>query len=131
MVANYQINSDLKNILPTSLEIFQKLKSQNIKEDILFDVRLCLEESLVNAIKHGNKEDKKKKVFITVKLLPHTVEILVKDEGRGFDYSNLASPIEKENIRNTSGRGVFLIKKLMDTVDFLNGGTTIKMVKSF
>ncbi len=131
MVIKCQINSDLKNILPIALEIFQKLKSQGLKEDILFDVRLCLEEALVNAIKHGNKENKKKLVYITIKLITHTIETIVKDQGKGFDYKNIPSPTKGKNIKKPSGRGIFLIKKLMDSVEFSNGGNTIKMIKSF
>lgn len=131
MVSKYQINSNLKNILPLSREVFQQLKSHNLKEDLLFDIRLCLEEALVNAVKHGNKQNARKKVFITVKFTQRRVEIVVKDEGRGFNYSNPTSPIDKKNIQNVSGRGIFLIKKLMNKVEFFDGGTTIKMVKSF
>jgi len=131
MIIKYKINSDLKNILPVTLEIFQKLKSQGVKEDILFDVRLCLEEALVNAIKHGNKKDKKKLVYIAVKFINHIIEIIVKDQGKGFDYKNIPSPTKGKNIKKPSGRGIFLIKKLMDGVRFSNGGSTIKMVKLF
>jgi len=130
MNIEYKVNSDLKNILPVALEIFQKLKSEGIKEDILFDVRLCLEEAVINAIKHGNKEDKKKQVYINVGLTNHAIKISVKDQGKGFDYKDIASPVKEKNIKKPSGRGIFLIKKLMDRVEFSDGGSKIKMVKS-
>lgn len=130
MVINYKLNSDFKNIPPVALEIFQKLKTQGVKEEILFDVRLCLEEALANAIKHGNKENKKNPVYITIKLTSHAIEITVKDEGRGFDYKNVPSPTKSKNIKKPSGRGIFLIRKLMDSVEFSGGGSTIRMVKS-
>jgi len=131
MNVKYKVNSDLKNILPVALEIFQKLKSEGIKEDLLFDVRLCLEEAMVNAIKHGNKEDKKKQVYITIEFTKHAIKITVKDQGKGFSYKDIASPIKGKNMKKPSGRGIFLIKKLMDSVEFSDGGSIIKMVKSF
>jgi serine/threonine-protein kinase RsbW len=130
MVIKYRINSDVKNILPVVLEIFQKLKSEGVKEDVLFDVRLCLEEAVVNAIKHGNKRNSKKFVYITVKLINRAIEITVKDEGEGFNCKKIPSPVKGRNLKKTSGRGIFLIKKLMDSVNFSDGGSTIKMVKS-
>jgi len=130
MVIKYQINSDLKNILPVALEIFQKLKSEGVKEDVLFDVRLCLEEAVVNAIEHGNKENKKKLVYVTVKFSGRSIEVTVEDEGKGFDYKNIPSPTKGKNIKKPSGRGIFLINKLMDNVKFSGGGSRIKMVKS-
>ncbi|MCK9573409.1 MAG: ATP-binding protein [Candidatus Omnitrophica bacterium] len=131
MVIKYQINSDLKNILPVALEIFQKLKSEGVKEDVLFDVRLCLEEAAINAIKHGNKKNKKKLVYITVKFSGRSIEMIVKDEGKGFDHKNIPSPTKGKNIKKLSGRGIFLIRKLMDSVKFSDGGNKIKMVKLF
>jgi len=131
MNIKYKINSDFKNILPVTLEIFQKLKSKGIKEDVLFDIRLCLEEAVVNAIKHGNKENRKKQVLINVGLVKNAIKITVKDQGKGFDYKYVASPVKGKNIKKPSGRGIFLIKKLMDTVQFSDGGSAIKMIKSF
>lgn len=131
MNIKYKINSDFKNILPVTLEIFQKLKSKGIKEDVLFDIRLCLEEAVINAIKHGNKENRKKQVYINVGLVKNAIKITVKDQGKGFNYKSIASPIKGKNIKKPSGRGIFLIKKLMDTVQFSDGGSAIKMIKSF
>ncbi len=130
MIIKYKINSDLKKILPVTLEIFQKLKSKGIKEDVLFDVRLCLEEAIINAIKHGNRKNKKKHVYISVKLSGRSIEITVRDEGKGFDYKNIPSPTKGKSLKRLSGRGIFLIRKLMDKVGFSNGGNTIKMVQS-
>ncbi|MFA6282195.1 MAG: ATP-binding protein [Candidatus Omnitrophota bacterium] len=125
-----QLPSDLKIIPETTLDIIKQIKSKDISEDDLFDIRLALEEALVNAVKHGNKQSLEKKVFLKIIIHSSNATIEIKDEGKGFDCDSLASPVEDENLKKTCGRGIFLIKKLMDKVEFFDGGSGIRMVKS-
>ncbi|MDP2924519.1 MAG: ATP-binding protein [Candidatus Omnitrophota bacterium] len=129
MIIEHKIKSNLKAIPQFTLSIFKKLEATGINEDILFDIRLSLEEALINAVKHGNKMQKDKEVSFKIKVLPKSVEMEIKDQGKGFDYKNIPIPTDEKNLEKTSGRGVFLIKKLMDKVEFLDGGSRIKMVK--
>jgi serine/threonine-protein kinase RsbW len=129
MVIKHKLKSDLKIIPKVTLEIFKELKTRGIDEDVLFDVRLCLEEALINAVKHGNKMDKNKKVSLRVAVLAKKIEIEVSDEGQGFDYRHIPSPVDAKNIERTCGRGIFLIKKLMDKFKFSSGGSRIRMIK--
>jgi serine/threonine-protein kinase RsbW len=129
MLIEYKFKSDLGAIPELTRNIFKKLEASGINEDNLFDIRLSLEEALVNAIKHGNKMDKNKEVSLKIKVLPKKVEIEVSGEGRGFDYKNIPLPTDEENIAKPYGRGIFLIKNLMDNVEFFDGGNKIKMVK--
>ena len=129
MLIEQKINSDLKIIPQITLHVFKKLKDLEISEDELFDIRLCLEEALINAIKHGNRTQKDKKIFFKIKISPGKIEIEVKDQGKGFNHRNIPSPTIKKNLEKTSGRGIFLIKKLMDKVEFLDSGTRIRMIK--
>ena len=129
MVITLQLPSDLKIIPETSRDIIKKIKSKDISEDDLFDIRLALEEALVNAIKHGNKQDCNKNVLLKITINPGKATMQIKDEGEGFDYEKLVSPAEPKNLKKPYGRGVFLIKKLMDSVEFFDGGRGIKMVK--
>ena len=57
--------------------------------------------------------------------------IRVKDQGDGFDFDNLPDPTREENMERTSGRGIFLVKKLMDEVKYSDNGSQVKMVKHF
>jgi serine/threonine-protein kinase RsbW len=125
-----QIPSDLKIIPEISRDIIKQIKSKNISEDDLFDIRLAMEEALVNAIKHGNKEKQGKKVFLKVVIKARMVSIQIKDEGEGFDLDELTSPLLTKNLKKPCGRGIFLIRNLMDKVEFFDGGSGIKMVKS-
>jgi serine/threonine-protein kinase RsbW len=110
-------------------KIFQKLKNSGIKKDILFDIKLALNEALINSIKHGNSSDKKKSVFLKITKKANKLEICITDQGKGFNYKKLKLPTDKNNLAKQSGRGVFLIKNFMDKVDFFNGGCKLKMVK--
>ena len=110
--------------MPTPVYIVDEEKIFNI-----FDLRLCLEEALINAVKHGNKMDKNKSIFMKVVFKKNFLCFEIKDEGQGFDYDNIIIPTKKENLEMLSKRGVFLIKKFMDEVEFLDNGSRIKMVK--
>ncbi len=120
------------DVLPDLLlEVSVQLKNYQISENDIFQIRSCLQEALVNAIKHGNnlKED----LSVTLRILAHpdSVEIEIEDQGSGFDLNSVEDPTRNENLCKLSGRGVFLIKEQMDKVEFLDGGCKLKMVKFF
>lgn len=121
--------SDLKIVKKASLEILDNLKDLELDENTLFRIVLCSEEALINAIKYGNKNNKELPVEISLSKKPASIEIIVKDRGNGFDYKNLPDPTIEENLTKSSGRGIFLIKKLMDRVVFSHNGSCIKMIK--
>lgn len=129
MNINYKLSLTLKDIPRLVENILEKLEPVGIYGDILYAIRLSLEEALINAVTHGNKMDSNKNIFLTVRALPESLEIEVKDEGEGFDYERLPLPTDKENLEKTYGRGIFLIRHFMDKVEFLEGGSKIKMVK--
>lgn len=89
-------------------------------------VLLCVSEAVVNAIKHGNKSNVHKKVSISVWCNDREVQIQVEDEGEGFDIVKMEDPTIKENIRKESGRGIYIIKKLTDTLEYNKKGNKVK-----
>ena len=94
------------------------------------DIELALREALENAVVHGNGEDPHKRVSILCRCTPDgEVSITVQDEGQGFDTGTLPNPTTPENRLRTSGRGVYLMKALMDEVRFEKGGTVVHMCK--
>lgn len=129
MVIEYRMDSDLKKINEAVRDILDKIRVLALDEDTLFDIRLCLEEALVNAVKYGNKMCKELPVEIRCRAEGGILEIDVKDQGEGFDYQHLIDPTRDENLDKPRGRGVFLIKKFMDRVEFLDNGSRIRMVK--
>jgi serine/threonine-protein kinase RsbW len=84
-------------------------------------------EAVNNSIVHGNKEDVNKRVFLSLHMDEDTVQILVEDQGEGFDYTNLPDPTKPENLENIHGRGIYLIKHLADEVEFYKNGTVVQM----
>ena len=108
-----------------------------LDEDALHWVSVAVRESVVNAIKHGNKSDESKRVVVEFTPLPvHEPEQLVihvHDEGEGFDPEEIADPLAPENILKSSGRGIFLIRSFMDDVQLRRGserGMQVRMVKN-
>jgi len=105
-------------------------------EDSMHWVGVAVRESVINAIKHGNRNDKTKLVHVvfTSSADPETGELAVsvRDEGQGFDPDALADPLAPENMLKSSGRGIFLIRNFMDDVELRRapeGGMEVRMVK--
>jgi serine/threonine-protein kinase RsbW len=95
-----------------------------------FEIELALQEALANAIRHGCHSDPTKSVECRVTYeSTGDVLIVVRDPGPGFDFTHVANPLEDANLLRASGRGLFLIKQLMDDVRFASGGREIQMRK--
>src|SRR5579863_1917934 len=94
------------------------------------DVEIALREALANAIIHGNHENPGKHVHVRCRCEPSEISIAAKDEGRGFDANKIADPTAPENQGSIHGRGIYLMKALMDEVRFEGGGVVVHMRKS-
>ncbi len=99
-----------------------------IQEAIYGNVLVSVTEAVNNAIVHGNKEDKNKKVRLWLKQNKKSVRFVVEDEGIGFDYNNLPDPTNPKNLEKDKGRGIFLIKSLSDKTTFKQGGRVVEML---
>jgi serine/threonine-protein kinase RsbW len=107
-----------------------------LDEDSLHWVSVAIRESVINAIKHGNRNDATKHVFIEFETVTGSdvpeLAIRVRDQGEGFDPETVANPLDPENLLKSSGRGIFLIRNFMDDVQLQRakeGGMEIRMVK--
>ena len=107
-----------------------------LDEDALHWISVAIRESVINAIKHGNRSDASKSVFVDFASVPaaHPSElvVLVRDQGEGFDPSLLLDPLAPENLLNSSGRGIFVMRNFMDDVSLRrlpDGGMEVRMVK--
>jgi len=101
-------------------------------EDDLHFMTVAVRESVVNAIKHGNKMDETKRVGVSFLLRPSLLEVQVADEGRGFDPRAIADPTDHQNILKVDGRGIFFMRSFMDSVKYSfpkDGGTIVRMTK--
>jgi serine/threonine-protein kinase RsbW len=129
MVIEHNLPLGLKEVPGLIQSVMRKLEPLKIDSDILFKIKLSLEEALVNAVKHGNKQNKDKRVLLKIRAYPEFLEAEIKDEGQGFDYTKIPLPTEEKNLERASGRGIFLIRRLMDKVEFLDQGSRIKFIK--
>jgi serine/threonine-protein kinase RsbW len=100
-------------------------------EDTACHVAMVAREAAVNAVIHGNKYDPAKKVSASFELSPEALTIRVADEGGGLDPDSLPNPLAPENLLRPSGRGIFLMRAIMDEVHFrqMTPGTEITLVK--
>jgi serine/threonine-protein kinase RsbW len=95
---------------------------------LLINFRVGISEALSNAIRYGNSEDPAKRVRLSMKLDTSCVVVEVADEGSGFDPHSVPDPTLPENLHRAGGRGVFLIRQLMDEVEYLNRGSSVRLV---
>ena len=105
-------------------------------EDAMHWVSVAVRESVINAIKHGNREDRGKLVFIEFGFMPveAPTELVVKvtDQGEGFVPEEVADPLAPENMLKSSGRGIFFMRSFMDEVQLQRapqGGMEVRMMK--
>ena len=106
-----------------------------LDEDAIHWVGVAIRECVINAIKHGNRHDASKRVFVdfatAMNQVPEMI-IRVRDQGQGFDPEAVADPLAPENLLKGSGRGIFLIRSFMDEVDLQRapqGGMEVRMVR--
>jgi serine/threonine-protein kinase RsbW len=105
-------------------------------EDTIHWIGVAVRESVINAIKHGNREDYYKLVTVEFAFLPPAKpgELIVRvlDQGEGFDPEEIADPLAPENLLKSSGRGIFFMRSFMDDVTLRRaseGGMEVRMVK--
>jgi serine/threonine-protein kinase RsbW len=130
MLFKRQIASELS--LKNSLidEILATLQTKGFldKEDEVW-ARLCLDEGLINAIKHGNKEDKNKKVQISLFIAEKMWSIRIEDEGEGFPEQFLPDLDKKSYLELEHGRGILLMKSYMDEIWYYDKGKRVQLTK--
>ena len=94
------------------------------------DIGIALREAILNAVIHGNAEAAEKRVYVICRCtIDGEISITVRDEGQGFDIDAGPDPTTVENRLSTHGRGIYLMKALMDEVSFERGGTVVHMRK--
>jgi|SRR5271166_6236031 len=110
--------------------ISETLTRLEVPEQKRFEIALAVQEALANAVIHGCGNDPSKQVRCRVNTDSHgRIVITVTDPGPGFDLDKLPDPKQNENLHADHGRGVYLIRQLMDEVQFEKNGNEIKMWK--
>jgi serine/threonine-protein kinase RsbW len=133
----YAIKHDIKGLaclIKTVLKVIQT--EYLVSEDTLFEIRVILNELIVNAICHGNNCGDDKGAYVTIKIFNDSyLYVCVKDEGCGFnhkvDLQKLGDYVEeKNNSFNEHGRGLIIVEQLSDKLKFNKCGNKVSIIKS-
>ena len=123
------IPSDTAEARRVQEQIEQLLKVHQFGEREVFGIRLAVEEALVNAIKHGNQMDSSRKVRVAFQVSQEKFEVVIADEGEGFDPCEVPDPTAPENLERPCGRGIMLMRHYMTTVAYNDRGNAVSMSK--
>lgn len=130
LICHEEIYSHVKEVHDLTTRILLLAEEHGFGEEALKDLRVALDEAIANAVIHGNSGLARLRIRVWCYLHgDKTIEIRVKDEGRGFDIAHLPDPTEGENLLEPHGRGIFLIRHHMDRVEFNRRGNEIRMWK--
>lgn len=114
-----RIYGDIKDITDVVSEILHNISTQT-SENTRFDVRLILNELLINCHEHGNQRSKDKAIDLFFNCSPKEIKIIVKDEGKGIVIKESC----KEDLMKSDGRGLKLVKALTDKMEIKNNKVT-------
>jgi len=127
---------DLTFDLPTDVQEIERFVATLLEhgrgigfnaDRLRLNLRVGVTEALSNAMLYGNRRDPDKRVRIQVSLARNEITVRVTDEGVGFDPASVPDPTTPANIRRARGRGIFLIRQLMDHVQYNASGNSIEM----
>lgn len=113
--------------------ILQEAEAAGMDEDSRHQVSMAVRECLVNAVVHGNRYNRNKAVHVSVASVDGRFMITVRDQGEGFERSDVPDPLHEENVLRHSGRGLFLMEAFMDELTVKKiapSGTEVTMVKN-
>jgi serine/threonine-protein kinase RsbW len=122
-----KIGSAISNLRIVEKVIDEISTELGMKEEVYGKILVSAMEAVNNAIVHGNKADTKRYVKIEFLYKKRDLFISVEDEGSGFKPQEIPDPTKPENIENITGRGVFLMSKLADSIEFNEKGNRVTM----
>ena len=122
-----QVPSITENIRMIESFIDNAKDKFHLDDDIYGNIMIAVTEAVNNAIKHGNQNNKKKNVHLSLSLNDSLIKFTIKDEGDGFNFEHLPDPTAPENLEKPGGRGIFLMKHLSDEVLFKEKGRVVEL----
>jgi serine/threonine-protein kinase RsbW len=122
--------STVRAIFPFTEQLMRFILNFRSADGSESDIEMALHEALANAVVHGTGENSCKRVYVSCRCyMDGEISITIRDQGKGFDSSALIDPSSPENLMCTHGRGIYLMKALMDEVCFEEGGAVVTMRK--
>jgi serine/threonine-protein kinase RsbW len=126
---HHELVSTLTAYHDLAQEILDTLADYAWTKEHLFGVQMALEEALSNAVRHGNKHDPTKHVYVDCELAPKRFYIKIRDEGEGYDPCKVPDCCAEENLEAPGGRGLALIRAYMTRVELSDCGRCVIMEK--
>jgi len=126
------LDSTLENVEVADEIAMRMCARAGLEEEDQHKVEMAVHESMINAVRHGNKSDASKKIWLRFEIRADRLEIHIRDEGTGFDVSQIPDPLAPENLLKVSGRGIFLIRTFMDEFRIehpAGSGTEVTLIK--
>ncbi|MFO7934015.1 MAG: ATP-binding protein [Bacteroidales bacterium] len=127
MKKDLNIPSDTGNLRMVEKAIDELSMELNLSDEVYGNIMVATMEATNNAIIHGNNSDPNKNVKIEIFSGDRELKILIEDQGRGFDYSNIPDPTSPENLEKIDGRGIFLMESLSDEIMYLEEGRIVEL----
>ncbi|QDU46475.1 anti-sigma F factor [Symmachiella dynata] len=94
-----------------------------------YAVQMGLQETVFNAFEHGNSMCPTKKVYVTATICDNKCWFQIEDEGAGFDVENVPDPTLPENLTRLDGRGIYMMKAFLDSVEYQSPGNVVTISK--
>jgi len=124
------VPGDVRAVAPAIERIMAVVREMGCAAGKEWEIELALTEAIANAVEHGCAGDASKSAQVCAACDPaRGLLIIVRDPGRGFDPSQIPSPVVGDRLLETGGRGIFLINRLMDEVQHSRSGTEIRLLK--
>ncbi len=125
-----RIDSEPDNCAKIIETLLVQLESFGWSNRDSFGIHMAMEEAILNAIRHGNQCDPEKQVHVKIEICHERFYSQVTDQGAGFRLCDVPDPTLEENLDNTCGRGVMLIKNFVDQVQYNEAGNSVELVKT-
>ncbi len=126
--ARLVIPSDPHRVAEADEFLETTLRGRGVPESMVTDVAIASTELINNAIVHGNKSNPNKTVTIEITFTASDLTVRVADQGEGFNPLEIPDPLAEENLLREVGRGVFIVRSLMDDLRYEpgpDGGTVV------
>jgi serine/threonine-protein kinase RsbW len=131
-VMDQEYPSTLESVDVAESEILKAAEQAGFGEDDLHQIGMAVRECMVNAVVHGNRYNRNKKVRVKVSLSPKVLMISIIDQGEGFELQEVPDPLHDNNLLRHSGRGLFLMGAFMDGLEVKKAepqGTEVVLMK--
>lgn len=131
--AQVMLESTLQSVDDAENLVLEAAGKAGFDDDDSHQIGMAVRECMVNAVVHGNRYNKKKKVHFQIEKTDSALAVTIGDEGEGFDLNALPDPLAPENLLKQSGRGLMLVRAFMDEFDLHprpGGGTEVRLAKN-